>query len=913
MPYGGVPTASFYHHRFPGIDADEDEVMGFVVSHFADQQVLRNYYMSEIARNILYTLGQQWIEPDVDANQLYGTDGARGFFWRGIQQNADVERPTPVDNRITSAIDVEFATLAKRQWQPKVPTFYRDPRLEASAKVAGDILKDRLRKLLWDDVRDSFIRNTILHGTGIIKSFWDESFARTMWIATSEPYRCPACHEPIANRAIPLSLINMISNGTQATIADVEGEDRDGLLMNCPFCASASPLEPTELSEDEAQKKDLFGQPLGEEVPRGDTNIELFTPFEYYPQASGVDHTPKTLTEHYFCKVRSVDWVMDHYPNLSDEPEPEPPEELLRYHPLLGTQYYFLGRFNPSYDAALLGDHVRVYELYAEPSRRMPEGRSVVMIGRRQRLLAENGPLVKKFTDDRTGETVQVKKVCVAVSIWKPQDGLLWGRGLPCDIISPQNRINGIDCQTIEARERMGSPNLLSPRDANLSGPEYDAAYGAGKFFTYDLSALNPNAKPEVFGSILMPSGVNVEREIAESSITKIIGPADIEIGEAPRNVTTTSGLQILGEQAERRRGTRERSLTSAFQKIWEHQLQLLWVLRVDEDTYEATTPDGMWEVKQYDRKSIAGHTKVEIEKQAYIDKSIVQREAAREALVDGLYGPPQMLSPLARKRMLEIRGLPTDINEEANIQIDHAKRVWVDFVDDGKVPVVDPSLHDPAIRFQVLGFMLSQDEGLQLSEEAGWPDILPFIAGWEDVLAAMSQADAQARQIYGPDPDPEQANEQFAKLTESYLQAKLLYEQAQQATQNLPPGGPQPPPQEPPQPPVPPTFIPRQLEARIFLVWQSMLEKRNVPTQWADAQARKTMRAPEEILDRLEKFLRFRAVVEAYRLMAGPMAAPGSMPQGQPPAPPQGQPGPGGPQPPAPPPPPTPGGQGGQ
>jgi hypothetical protein len=872
---GRYPQPSARYSRFPTVDAEDSDIIGFRDTFFAEFQAFRNTILSNIARNILYKHGQQWIERE-DAVM---TDGARGFMWRAMQPNADVERPMPVDNRITSSIDVEFATLSKRQWQPKIPTFSRDPRREATAKVAGEILKDRLVKLNWDDIRDAFILNDITHGTAILKSFWNESFYETSWISETGCCRCTNCGQMLAKREVPSGVINTLQSGRTVSMGDYTDQPEDGVLANCPMCTG--PLQPMEMNQELAQGVDMFQRPMGKEVPKGNTDIELISAFEWYPQNSGIYVTPLSIKQHGICKVRSLDWVDEHFPWLEGKIDPEPPEELLRYHPTLG-QWDYMGRFHPGWDSGMFDSHVRVYELYADPSYRYPEGRSITVIGRRQDVIAENDVLVKKIKDEKTGEEVSVPKVKILVSVWKPVEDVIWGRGLPDDIISPQNRLNGIDSQTIEARERMGSPNLIIPEDADLSGPEYDSSYGSGKLMKYQLSAISPTAKPEVFGSILMPSGVHEERATAEASITKIIGPADIEIGEAPRNVTTTSGLQILGEQAERRRGTRERSLTTAFKKLWEHQLQMLWVLRVDEDSYEDITPDGSWEMKQYDREHIAGHTKVEIEKQAYIDRSIIMREASREAQTDMLYGPPDQLSPLARKKLLEMRGLPTDVNEESNLQIDHARRVWVDFVDDGKVPVIDASVDDPVICFQVLGSMLKQDEGLQLSEESGWFAIVGDLTGWEDELAQITQQDQLLRQTY---PNEDTAAEDFARLTLAYQDAMGAYTAAQQAQQQVPqiPGAPLPPPQgPPPQAPPPPTFVPRQIEKRIMLVWGNMLKRTETLQKWVDEQSRKLVKPPEECLKKMEQYLKMRAYIEGYKVLGGGQApTPGTLPQG--------------------------------
>src|SRR3972149_4075050 len=100
------PQPSSRYSRFPKYEDSDSDIIGFRDTFFAEFQAFRNSILSDIARNILYKHGQQWIERD---DQII-TDGARGFAWRAMQPNAEVERPMPVDNRITAAIDTEFAT-----------------------------------------------------------------------------------------------------------------------------------------------------------------------------------------------------------------------------------------------------------------------------------------------------------------------------------------------------------------------------------------------------------------------------------------------------------------------------------------------------------------------------------------------------------------------------------------------------------------------------------------------------------------------------------------------------------------------------------------------------------------------------------------------------------------------------------
>jgi hypothetical protein len=849
-------------YRFPDMGASPEDIRAYRRRHFAVHAAYRNRHMQRFSRNLLYDLGKQWIEIDVENPSM--AEGARGFAWREQQQqDLDVEPIRPVDNMVSGSIDAEFATLSKRQWQPKVVTFSHDPRAEAAAKVKDDILKDRMQKLQWDDIRDEWLRGVITMGTNTLHSFWDSSYRELTWVVSPDACRCGQCGITLASPIIPQTLTPLVSPGVS-----MNPEGPDGMsvkLGGCPACGSY--LQTCDLTEEEMQSNDALGRPLGKQVPKGNTNLEIVTPFEYYPENGGVGITPLSIRTHGLCQVRSLDWIEEHWPGAIGEVDRESQEQLFHQHPLLGD-WDIVGRISSAQDSGIYDHHCRVYTMYADPCYRLPEGRLIVMLGDTQEIIVEDDTLIRSITDQK-GNTLKSPRALVVSANWKSRAGEFWGKGLPDDIISPQNRINGIDAQVIEARERMGSPNLLVPEGADLVGPSFRAGYGSGKIITYVPSALHPQLRPEPFGSILMPSGVNVEREGAVTSITRIVGPTDIEIGEAPRNITTTSGLQILGEQAERKRSTRERGIISGIQKVWKHQLDTLAVNRVEPDSYDAETPDGAWETKQYNRDLLAGETKLHIEKQAYVDKSILLRESTREALLDQLY---VVDGPLARKKLLEKLGLPDDVNEDSNLQIDHTKRDWVDFVDKGIIPVIDTSLDDPTIRFQVFGVMLKQDEGKQISDAAGWPQMLPLITGWEEELQAMVALEMQSKATYGPGADPQQAEAQFAQLTMIYQEQEGSRSQAASTPgvdpNTLPPPAP---------PPMPPVFLPRSLNEKIMMVWAKLLTPA-LPQISATLMQKSPTAQPQQIQQQMMKFLQFRSVVEAYRLMQPqPMPAPGS------------------------------------
>jgi hypothetical protein len=832
--------------QVPPLDEEEARVIDFKDRWFSEYNIYRVRRLEQMALNHHYLLGRQWIELDTEIL----LEGTRGFQFRQISSEDQHDIPRPVTNIIAPSVEVEISALGKRKLIPKVIPLSRDPRVEAATKIANDVLEDRLKKNEWPIKRSEVTLSTVVYGTGIIKTWWDETYFDAMLVGSPDALQCHQCGMLLSSPKVENELLQEGMSTQGATL----GEDGSFTLENCPVCGSEEstseevlapptgpvPLQPYMVGEDEAEGEDGFGRALGQTVPKGFPRIEIVSPFDIYVENSGVDITPENCRVWGQCTPRSLDWIEERFPEkfAEDTIKPEDPNEIMRSHPLLGD-WDLVGRYSAVYDTNIYDNHARVYEIYCDKTYKFPKGRAIIICADQ---ILYNGVLYRDIEVE--GSKKEVKLVKYSSTRYKVRPREFFGRGLVDDLISPQNRLNGMDSQIIEARERLGSPNIMVTEAMDLQGPEWNER-GGGAVWRYNIDPLGPGAKPDYFGDKLFDTAVYQERDRIKADIKELAGPQDIEIGAAPKNITTTSGLQLLGEAAERRRGEREDSMTHMYESSWEHLLELECVLRAEDSSYQTETDGGSWEEKQFNRELLMGQSRVKIEKQAEVDKSLYQREATREAQADQLY---RLDSQIAIKRILELRGLPTDVNEDLNFQVDLAKKRWVEFVDEGLIPSIDPSIDDFRIHFQALGTFLLGEEGQRIQKEAGWPQILKAIAGWEWELARNEAIDFQSRELYGTT-NLDEAQTKYAEMFASYAQAKQAEESLNRvAAQSMMPA----PPPSGLQPPIEPFFLPPAKEDRVLYIWMNKLQQGGLQV------------SPPQ-----ENFLKFRAVVDAYRLLA--------------------------------------------
>jgi hypothetical protein len=324
-----------------------------------------------------YSLGNQDIEFTPNART---TDTGYAFYNRNFRDDEDY--PRPITNYIGEAFRAESAALGKRKLVGKVVPSDNDPQTEISARKSTDIVHDHLKRLGWSEQRKLGLVYFINCGSITYKTYWDESYSDTKTVGSPEAMSCPDCGTQVSSPFINTEQRNKLPQvpNMGAPAAPERGEDTF-MLTACPECPDGV-LEPYEPSPEDLEQDDQFGNPMSQEVPKGAVGLELYTPFQEFIQNNGVGVTPHTAKLKGYIAARSMDWLIEHYPQLvEDEPgegkrivvDPDPADHLMEHHELLGEaalRYsYAIGVGDPN----VFDDHKLVYEIVQEKSYRFPK------------------------------------------------------------------------------------------------------------------------------------------------------------------------------------------------------------------------------------------------------------------------------------------------------------------------------------------------------------------------------------------------------------------------------------------------------------------------------------------------------------------------------------------------------------
>jgi hypothetical protein len=884
-------------NALPTLRSSEDDVKAYIQRTINPISPRRRWVTQRAALNAWMYHGRQWIEP---VGEL--TAGQGVYHFREVYKQSVAAYKRPVTNIIAPAVDNEVARLTKKEYVPEAAASRNQPDWIAAAALAKDIVTWRMAQSMWAEKREQVAFNLCIDETAIVRSFWDEIVTDLVPVGSMDAVMCSSCEKKLASATLPASMVETgvpMPGGGFAEFMNaesveegpfVQGQPHSVVAKRCPFCPTGE-LKPYAVSEEEVlEVPDALGNPLGRMLPRGNGGVEVVSLHNFYPENGGIGVEP------YDCKVwhqktpMAIEDVVQRWPQFEKTIQPDDPQKILRLNPLysdpaLVTQGLF-GLAAHGMDA--YQNHVLVDEVVVARQSRpgLEHGAHFIMVN--DELISR--PLCIEIEAENGVE--YVSKVRYHVARAKRVPGMFWGRGFVSDLVPLQRRLNELDAQVIDLRER-GKPMMWAPQGVELYfRKDTEGSMQVMEYETAEANAPNWSPRDGVFPGIPMTGNPYMQERQQIMVDSQLIGaPQDIELGRGAGGIKTTSGMMLAQEQAGTKREPRERGLVAVYEGVFQHVLDMEKSFQYDEQKYQVTSDAGIHEIKSYDRTQLVGTIKLKMKASAGYDQAIYEKEATSEAIGMGLY---DLSSPVDIQQALKGMRLPQSVNEGFQVQIRRAEMAWSDFVREETVPLLDEQLYNPSIWFPIFQKRWLGDECLVMQRDVDFEAVWARLAGWPEVLMQLEAEDAILRQLYeGHDPS------QWQQL---HQQAMALYENAVgqlRATGVIGPMGPPPPgsglEQPPPAPPDPAVgFLPKQRELRIYTVWERMLGPLLKDALLAaDVSEELEVDVNEDAarVRLLMLLLKMRAVIEALRMglearMLGAGPAPGAAPPPGAPAP---------------------------
>lgn len=785
--------------------------------------------------NRLYVEGHQWLEQDSDRSRSNDLAG-RSPFWKPMQVDRNKWYPMPVQNEMVAPVQNEVARIFGSGSKAYVRPKSADAVIERAAKMATDVLADALERVGWSEKEYLAVRDCVIQGTMILKTSWELDYTKTIQLPKKTACACAGCGCKLAQTKFSWKQSKKLFDKKpelRTKVAEVVEEDpqthEKGLsyeFQSCPRCGGQRLLPHTATDPTEV---DEFGVPLTEPEAIGDIQVRVVSPYDFFPENDGVSTYPDEIGTIREEHVESLDWIRKHY-RAGQKVEAESVDAMFRWH---RRSNGMVGAVNS--EDGMYEEHALVKEFHKEPWVEADEDGNV-RANRGRSIVIANGVVL--LDDDYMVPSLNNPDVLIPRQKyhwmpWEPRDGELFGIGVAELIISLQDIVNTALSQAEDARHRHGSPKILIQEGADLQFSGFlDTGYQSD-VLTYRPSPGDPTP-PQLFGNVQMNANWMNEVKMAIDAMSRIPGTMDVEIGEAPPNLSAASAIMYLGEKAAERRKNRIVRFKKLKQNAYSHILQLIHEKYREERMYAVRGRNDKWEVKSFVGTDLKGQNDVIIEDEAYFDMRMFKREVIKDALSAGTITAD---SAAAKRRINKEWGVPPEINEETNNQVQQAEDEWMRYYAEEGVPAVCLRSDDHQIHFKTHSLSLQQPEAKQWLRDCVWEEVELDLWGWEEQYQKWQQADQMLQQNpIGGGPDPVQPGPNGEIDPNLAQAAQEAYNQRVMIAQQM-------------------AMIPKAPELRIQMVQLQMLApKYSVDaTRWA----------------LIQKIVRFRAHYEAHYLIA--------------------------------------------
>lgn len=822
-----------------GEKADANALAAFldhVLHHDTPKRIrLRSTYN----RARLYYIAKQWNQP------IDGTDPTLCADWEQLKTNLN-GIPMPVQNELFPIITREAALLGKVGSRPYVRPDTDDPRAEDAARVGKDVLMYRHTETGWADHDRRGSLSDALYGTWFEMSYWDVDYTKTTRVPITSAVRCPQCDFVLAKEELEEEEADpILTNRPEALEVVQDIEDPNNPLVpplrrytarTCPKCDTH--LESTEMpaldpesgdplfgedgapimataeapvpgppalekyvpTPEEAEgETDAVGRPLGEDLPLGDTALDLISVFDAYidPSKQGVDSHPMNWEEFGWEVPRSLDWIRARHPKHADEVTAERSQEAFRHHPIVGA---LTGVSGPG---PTLFENCALYRGFIQKPRmektdgewKRNKGRLVIMAGR---VLLYDGDLLRESLT-KPGTFVALYQPDWAV--WEERDREGYGLGMAELGFSQQDAINTTESQVMDARHRWLNPKLL-----NEDGVSIDYQGGAGSNYasdllTYKRSAPEIQPPPSVLQGTVATPGVWGEYDRHIEGLQRTLMTREVESGGPPKDVIAFSALELLARKSAEGRTPRVERIRDMKKRRYKHQLSLMHEFYREKRYYHVRGKNDKWAVHSFMGADLMGQCNVLLEDEPILEAGIVKREGIKLGLDMGTIVADTAAAKRKINKHLEI---PLDVNEDANNQVDAAEAEFLKWDGQDIEPVIDEDGDANHIHWEIHKLDLGRQEWQERKEACRWSEVLLHTWGWKDDLTKIEAQEALFK-VQPPVPPVQEIAELAGQ--QALDDATRAFEAQTQALEMI-------------------QGLPRPTELRIMYIWKTMLSK---------------------------------------------------------------------------------------
>lgn len=392
-----------------------------------------------------------------------------------------------------------------------------------------------------------------------------------------------------------------------------------------------------------------------------EVDVRHLNPFWVRVSDLSVDLSVKRCEWWGWQEIVSLDWIRENYPDKSKWVTSESIEQTsVRYQAklaeLVGSSSTRIITSSHGTRGSLYGKldrHCIIKRKEWRPTLDYPRGRCVIVASN---VLLYDGPL--PISDDEgvaeySGVDYHYRRVT----------GRFWSKGIIKDILSPQDRINGIDAQVVLNRKTCINPQKLIPLGSGIKSwtgePGLEVKWDPTQTMGHE---------PKIIPGVPLAPQIWNERVGMVESVKESSGSEDILKGRAPQGVRAGIALDMLEEKAASRHLHRDNRMKLSLSRTYKLRLILAHLHYTVPKMLKSVGEDNTWEVTQFVNSQLRGNTDIVLEP----DSGIARTAAGRTYLMTQLLssGLIDITNPIERSevfRRLGMHGFKTTVSKDVD------------------------------------------------------------------------------------------------------------------------------------------------------------------------------------------------------------------------------------------------------
>lgn len=586
-------------------------------------------------RNLLYTMGRQWIEYH---------SGSGGWKDKRMAQ----WMPRPVTNKCKETVQAIRSIFTAVQLGVTVRPNGNDPKNVAAASTADD-----LAPLLHDvhhmsDVMMEFDFWLLVCGNAFTHTFVD--YDMKYGTVTDPEQTCQQCGQSAKTTEI-VQASNVCPTCQGTAFTPTLGEDGQPILNSRPKGQPVTvALSPLELAHSNAYQR-----------------------FKDLPYVVRLRWRPKSYYENHAelkALVPDIRWEKG-----SGDLPLQLFKSLAQHNDLGIASQYGLGSEMAGSDRE---EGITEYEIHYKPCDTYPDGLVFRVVGDKEggtilHLEASEaipGPL--PYTDAQG-----TPLFTFAHAAYEHVGGRLLGSGVLDVMIQKQDQLNQLDSMMLLCLNRMANPVWVVPKGSGIGKMNGMP----GLVVEWDSLTLGGQGKPERQPGVDLPTGFFTLREQYLADIEELTGTFDIMKGQKPSGVAAFSALQLLDERSKGRFTPAFQARGEAYADWFKIAIELEREFGPDQRTLATQSSARGWTFQNFKRADLTGDITVVVENGSTVPKTTLGMRAALDhAMQMKLINPED---PDQQYEALKLMGLQrlipaTDIDVQSALQKQDAFETWV-------------------------------------------------------------------------------------------------------------------------------------------------------------------------------------------------------------------------------------------